>query len=405
MSNDRNPRLPDRLFTRGQLVGTLCLVSFLLLAGGTAVAFPIISITNHTYSFGDQGSLNYTVTYEYATCSGPPSSLFQLWSYSSFVFIDQFGTSHSLSGSADYIVSTPESKVCVTTGSYPTTLNGGEFTVAFTPTPSGGATASLHLEQGYVDLRWVVVGVTYAPPGPSSSVQYSTNKLVGTTQTNIGSFSRSNTKSLDISAGGGLPGVFSGKITASDSGTVTQSTQDSKSVTTTFQVENSYKLPGTPAAFAPINHDYDVIWVWLNPVAIFTIVDGDAVWNGYGYDTTDQPSPDIVPIQLGYLNGDFPISGAPDIANSLARSWASKQDLPPAGRVRFIKFRASRDARRAIGFCQTSAPHRQVSHPPLCGKNSTDKIALNSRFLHQEKIIHRVAVDLDFLLCAIQHRP
>jgi hypothetical protein len=65
------------------------------------------------------------------------------------------------------------------------------------------------------------------------------------------------------------------------------------------------KTFGTMNYDAPVNHDYDVIWIWLNPAVIFTVYsNGAVVWNGYGYDTTDQPGMDIVGIQLGALNGD-----------------------------------------------------------------------------------------------------
>jgi hypothetical protein len=36
---------------------------------------------------------------------------------------------------------------------------------------------------GFVNPKYVVVGVTYAPPGPSSNVTYTNSKLVGTTTT------------------------------------------------------------------------------------------------------------------------------------------------------------------------------------------------------------------------------
>ena len=76
-----------------------------------------------------------------------------------------------------------------------------------------------------------------------------------------------------------------------------------------------------------MNHDYDIVWVWLNPAVIFTLTPNFVIWNGYGYDTTDQESLDIVGIELGYLNGDF---GAmpPDIQASLNRTWAAAQLWP-----------------------------------------------------------------------------
>jgi hypothetical protein len=102
-------------------------------------------------------------------------------------------------------------------------------------------------------------------------------------------------------------------------------------VTSSIQVSSGEKTFGTGNYFAPVNNDYDQIWVWLNPVAMFTINAGTPlpVWNGYGADSTDQNGLDIVPIALGYLNGHF---GAipPDIQTSINRTWAANQ-MWPAG--------------------------------------------------------------------------
>jgi hypothetical protein len=68
--------------------------------------------------------------------------------------------------------------------------------------------------------------------------------------------------------------------------------------------------------------------VWLNAAVLFDVTSTSVTWLGYGYDTTDQPNPDIVPIELGYLNGDFgPIP--PDIQTSINRSWAASQTFRP----------------------------------------------------------------------------
>jgi len=41
---------------------------------------------------------------------------------------------------------------------------------------------------GYINPKYVVLGVTYAPPGPSSNVNYSNSTLVGSTATTTDSF-------------------------------------------------------------------------------------------------------------------------------------------------------------------------------------------------------------------------
>ncbi len=198
--------------------------------------------------------------------------------------------------------------------------SGSSNTVHFTITALG--------YQGYVDPKYIVLGVTYAPPGPSAStfVNYQNSTFVGTTRSLSSSFESSNTKSVSITNGGGLPFVANGKITSTYASTASQTSKSTSTVTVSFQVNQGEKTGGTGSYFAPVDNDYDTIYVWLNPAAIFTVVDGNPVpvWNGYGVDTTDEAGMDIVAIQLGYLNGHF---GAipPDIQTSLNRAWAAKQ--------------------------------------------------------------------------------
>lgn len=182
---------------------------------------------------------------------------------------------------------------------------------------------------GYIDPKFVVVGVTYAPPGPSTNtfVNYIDSTLVGNTTSLSQSFGSSVTNSISLSAGYAVA-VSKGSITTTTSTTTGVTTKNSSSVTTSFQVQGGEKTFGTGNYFAPVDHDYDMIWVWLNPALIFTVGPSSVVWNGYGYDTTDQPSPDIVPIALGYLNGHFG-SIPTDIQTSFNRAWAASQKWGP----------------------------------------------------------------------------
>lgn len=185
---------------------------------------------------------------------------------------------------------------------------------------------------GYVDPKFIVVGVTYAPPGPSTNtfVQYLNSTFVGSTESLSNSFTSSNTTSVSLSFGFNIPMAANGKITDTFSTTNSETTKNTSTVTTSIQIQNGEKTFGTGDYFAPVDNDYDIIWVWLNPVAIFTISNNNVVWNGYGFDGTDQPEMDIVGIQLGYLNGDFLTGIPPDIQSSINRTWAANQ-IWPAG--------------------------------------------------------------------------
>jgi len=111
--------------------------------------------------------------------------------------------------------------------------------------------------------------------------------------------------------------------------------QNSTSVSVVNKTSIQNKTTGTPNDFAPVNHDYDLVWLWLNPIATFTYnpVSPKAIqWTGYGYDMADQPAMDVWPVLLGYLNGDFGCyainsSCDPEDAAVLARSWVAKYNL------------------------------------------------------------------------------
>lgn len=191
-----------------------------------------------------------------------------------------------------------------------------------------GTSGSVTAEAGYVDPKFLVVGVTYAPPGPSANtfVNYTKSTFVGSTESLSQSFMTTSSQSVSLSHGFNIPLVASGKISSSFATTATQSTKSTSTVTSSIQVSSGEQTFGTGDYFAPVNHDYDQIWVWLNPVALFTINAGNPlpVWNGYGADSTDQNGLDIVPVALGYLNGHFG-SIPPDIQTSINRSWATNQ--------------------------------------------------------------------------------
>ncbi len=197
-------------------------------------------------------------------------------------------------------------------------LGGGGY-VTFTGTYAPGV-------QGYINPKFVILGVTYAPPGPSSStfVDYSNSNLVGTQTSLVNSFTNSNGYSVTLSGGAGIAKVINGTISSSISQTTTQKTTNSQTVALSVQVASGEKTQGTGSYFSPVDHDYDIIWVWLNPALVFTTNGDQVVWNGYGFDASDENGMDVVGVQLGYLNGDFGAIPA-DIQTSLNRAWAASQ--------------------------------------------------------------------------------
>jgi len=73
-----------------------------------------------------------------------------------------------------------------------------------------------------------------------------------------------------------------------------------------------------------VDHDEDIIWVWLNPV-IHVVANSstDFQWTGFGFDLSDPAgNTDILGIPVKFLNGHAPIPS--NIADVLARRWAPR---------------------------------------------------------------------------------
>ena len=184
---------------------------------------------------------------------------------------------------------------------------------------------------GYFNPKYVVVGVTYAPPGSSSTVTYGGSTTVGNTTSTQSSF-QSGLKvnvsvTKDISAWLIIGGVAV-KIANSESSDSTQTSNSSTTVTTSKTSGVTFQTSGTPNC-APVNHDYDTIWLWLNPLTIYSVnpSTGAVQWNGYGYDNHDPSGNggrDIFPVQVGYLNGDF--QDDPSVDTVLARGWVTQYE-------------------------------------------------------------------------------
>ena len=202
--------------------------------------------------------------------------------------------------------------------------------ITFTPQGQSGSATVENFVTGYVNPKYLIMGVTYAPPGQQSYVQYTSTNMLGTTAGVSDTFATGTSVSVSVGNGGKIAGWASGKITTTTSTSFTQSSTTSSSITTSLQTALSTKTTGVSDSFNPVNHDYDIIWLWLNPVSVFTLDPQNTqnvTWNGYGFDMADQPAMDIFPVYVGYLNGDW---GAipPTYTQALSRSWATNQTFP-----------------------------------------------------------------------------
>ena len=180
-----------------------------------------------------------------------------------------------------------------------------------------------------INPKYLIMGITYAPPGPLSSISYTNTNFVGNTTTLTNTFASE--EAISITLGQTISGWGEGgSVSETASSDWTQTNSSASTVTTTGQTSNNWTTPGTASYFAPVNHDYDIIWLWLNPAVVLTVdlnnTNAVPVWNGYGYDADDPANGmDVVGVPVGYLNGDLPSA---EYQNILSRSWCVNKYWP-----------------------------------------------------------------------------
>jgi trimeric autotransporter adhesin len=180
--------------------------------------------------------------------------------------------------------------------------------------------------QIFVNPKYIIMGVEYSPPGTSSTVTYSENTVVGSSTSVTNSFSKETMSTFSVSVSAGqIPG-FKTSETATTSDSYTEEVSNALSVAISQTTSASTGLKGQTVA---LNHDWDYIFVWLNPIARYTVGPSSTQvqWNGYGYDLNDTgayPDMEVIGIPLGCLDGDFSWSSSQcvNIPPRLARTWA-----------------------------------------------------------------------------------
>lgn len=289
--------------------------------------------TTGTLAVSGGGRLNFQESTERIPCVPPAMTWFATQTnYSNFVYVNASGASIPLSGS-DYEINVfGDNQGNCPPPPPPSTvqLTGQGYTVSFNPT----GIATLGPVPIYLYPKYVVMGVTYAPPGPSSYVEYTSGTFLGSTKTISDSFNENTSLTITVGGKAGIPFIFSTQLTATSTTSYSQTSANSNAVTLSSQSQITNHTVGTPNAYSPINHDYDIIWLWLNPVVLLSTnpnTPSALTWNGYGVDEDDQPAMDIWPVQVGWLNGDFGTPLDPGDAKELGRSWANNLYSWPTG--------------------------------------------------------------------------
>ena len=182
-------------------------------------------------------------------------------------------------------------------------VTGGQTGTQYSSVTASSELFTTPMEGGYLSPKFVVLGVAYAPPGAGSSVTYSDTSLLATTTTLDDVFTNSTSIAVTNTIGLGL-GI--GPVNASTTGTavVTGTYAYTKDSTTAETIQRSTQVTlevnGPASSAVGVDHDYDIVSVWFNPVANITIApsaQSSVMWTGYSFDDRDPNSygsPDVI---------------------------------------------------------------------------------------------------------------
>jgi hypothetical protein len=173
---------------------------------------------------------------------------------------------------------------------------------------------------GALKLKYQVLGVDYAPPGAKSTVNYSGTTMQGTSTSN--SFTWNNKTTVTVTASTKEKFlIFGGGGSLAASGSYEQEADDSNSITISNTTGMSDIVLGPASSAAGIDHDYDVIWVWLNPELELAIPAPYQIqWSGYTYDAQDDAQEmEVKSLFVWQLKNPSLLPAG--LASRLARSW------------------------------------------------------------------------------------
>jgi hypothetical protein len=186
---------------------------------------------------------------------------------------------------------------------------------------------------GWMRPKYDVVGLVYAPPGSKSTVNYTNGFQSGTSTMTTNTYSSAYTEkdTLTIGTGKLVPGVFSGSVTATYATGWGQTQESTNSVALSETYTTGLVQPGPASSALGVDHDYDVVYVWLNAEELVGIAGNVISRNGYGWDGRDSAATvcgaagitgmDVVAITIGQLRGTQAIPT--DLQCRLNRVWDS----------------------------------------------------------------------------------
>ena len=173
---------------------------------------------------------------------------------------------------------------------------------------------------GYINPKYVVLSVLYSPPGSDSYVEYGNSVTNGTSTSIEKSFNGSNSFSVSLTASTGIFGLLSGSVTNTQSTTNTQVQDSSSSIAILKSTSKDTYVFGPP--HDGLDHSYDQVAIWLNPVVNLSFSSGNLQQAGYDFDLSDTCyCMDVVYLTIRELLNPSLIDD-PNTLLSLKRSWS-----------------------------------------------------------------------------------
>lgn len=255
--------------------------------------------------------------------------------YINWQWVDPTGITHSFPGDCEVFITYINSRPFATADGL-TNVQASDGSSYFLTTSCNvqGVVRGVVSQWDSVYPKFHVLSVTYTPPGPKSSVDYKASSMVGvsTSLENTFQYAANYSVGVNVIAGSINIGV---DYTHSTSSIATEGT----SKTASYDISTSNAVTATNNGNY-INHDYDVIDIWLNPQA-------DVKRTGYNvgiWDTVNRqpdtvngwdtyivvnavPQMDHIPLLAGYLNGNIPWP-TDDTLTRLSRSWDHSLNTP-----------------------------------------------------------------------------
>jgi hypothetical protein len=160
---------------------------------------------------------------------------------------------------------------------------------------------------GGLDPKFEGLAVLYSPPGSQSSVQYTDTTTASSTTQDDTTFSGGVSEMVSLTAKVPLIGTAGTSAT----GGYTYSTDTNNSLTVQHGTAANIAAHGPPTSGIGVDHDFDVVYVWFNPVSLYSVpatVSNAITWRGYKFDANDnnnQGNPDVAPIPMFCLKNPY----------------------------------------------------------------------------------------------------